>query len=727
MKYPPIAMTWRTQKIREEYLKMPVPQEDNPYLDKKYKHFCTGDRWITLGFLEGWLAHVDAPTTRRRRSYAEAAELYAAQPIITEHELLTGHLYLPEYTPEEQKRYDQLCEMFRMSSVTLLERGPRIDHLSLDLEKLLRIGISGIVAEIHARMAELNLQDRNVYPEFEVMKQYDFYECCLLELEALKDLQKRYAQKAREMAETAPEPRKSELSQMAEILEWVPEHPARNFREALQSVQFFLGTLFGLYPLNRPDRYLYPYYAEDVRAGVLTRDEAQELIDNFCLHVSTRVFSRAACGFIVGGQDAQGNLVENELTYMFLTALEHIRMPDPNGALAVNDQTSDDILHYSVEILSKGITHPAFYNDSAIVESLMRYGCSREDAVNYIHTTCAEISVVGKTKSHTTPFMVALPKTLKETVRACGKETTFAQLQSAYIEQISMQLSKDCFRYVMRMLEASRNGNEPMRVCCLVEDCISRGRSIFEGGERYSFLQPILVGFSTAVDSLIALKTLVFEEKRLTLSEFIQTVDQDFAGNEALRQYIIHKLPHYGNDNQEADAMAAWLAENILHIFQDSPMLAGRIMMPGTFSYVTHAGLGAQDGASFDGRRAHFSYSDGCGPVQGRDVNGPTAMMLSLTSWEQSAYLGGMVVNVKFAPKHLTPEHADSFIAMLRAFLQRGGIEMQVNVVDRETLLDARKHPENHRDLIVRIGGYSDYYVRLSDALQEEILERREY
>ena len=446
MKYPPIAMTWRTQKIREEYLKMPVPQEDNPYLDKKYKHFCTGDRWITLGFLEGWLAHEDAPTTRRRRSYAEAAELYAAQPIITEHELLTGHLYLPEYTPEEQKRYDQLCEMFRMSSVTLLERGPRIDHLSLDLEKLLRIGISGIVAEIHARMAELNLQDRNVYPEFEVMKQYDFYECCLLELEALKDLQKRYAQKAREMAETAPEPRKSELSQMAEILEWVPEHPARNFREALQSVQFFLGTLFGLYPLNRPDRYLYPYYAEDVRAGVLTRDEAQELIDNFCLHVSTRVFSRAACGFIVGGQDAQGNLVENELTYMFLTALEHIRMPDPNGALAVNDQTSDDILHYSAEILSKGITHPAFYNDSAIVESLMRYGCSREDAVNYIHTTCAEISVVGKTKSHTGPFVVALPKTLKETVRACGKETTFAQLQSAYIEQISKQLSKDCFR-----------------------------------------------------------------------------------------------------------------------------------------------------------------------------------------------------------------------------------------------------------------------------------------
>ena len=358
MKYPPIAMTWRTQKFEKNISRCPCRRKTIPILTKNTNisaRETAGSRWA-FGRLA--CARRRSPTTRRRRSYAEAAELYAAQPIITEHELLTGHLYLPEYTPEEQKRYDQLCEMFRMSSVTLLERGPRIDHLSLDLEKLLRIGISGIVAEIHARMAELNLQDRNVYPEFEVMKQYDFYECCLLELEALKDLQKRYAQKAREMAETAPEPRKAELSQMAEILEWVPEHPARNFREALQSVQFFLGTLFGLYPLNRPDRYLYPYYAEDVRTGVLTRDEAQELIDNFCLHVSTRVFSRAACGFIVGGQDAQGNLVENELTYMFLTALEHIRMPDPNGALAVNDQTSDDILHYSVEILSKGITHP---------------------------------------------------------------------------------------------------------------------------------------------------------------------------------------------------------------------------------------------------------------------------------------------------------------------------------------------------------------------------------
>ena len=209
---------------------------------------------------------------------------------------------------------------------------------------------------------------------------------------------------------------------MAEILEWVPEHPARNFREALQSVQFFLGTLFGLYPLNRPDRYLYPYYAEDVRAGVLTRDEAQELIDNFLsarFHASIQPGSlrfhrrRSGCPGKSGGKRID--------IYVFNGAGAHPHARPQRRAGGKRPDQRRYFLHYSVEILSKGITHPAFYNDSAIVESLMRYGCSREDAVNYIHTTCAEISVVGKTKSHTGPFMVALPKTLKETVRACGR------------------------------------------------------------------------------------------------------------------------------------------------------------------------------------------------------------------------------------------------------------------------------------------------------------------
>ncbi len=727
MGYVPSAVSERIKRLREAYMKLPVPMEDNPYVDKKYRHFCTGDRWITLGFLEGWLRNEDAPTARRRRSLGEAAELYATKPVILDDELLAGHLYLPEYTPEEQARYEDLCERFRMSNVTLLETGPRIDHLGMDFDKLLKKGIAGIIDEIHEKLAALDLDDPDVYPDLEVLKKYDFYECCLIELEAVIDLHRRYAAKARELASVTPSPRKNELLIMAETLDRVPAYPARGFREAIQSVQFFLGTLFGLYPLNRPDRYLYEYYREDIEEGRITKGEAQDLIDNFCLYVTDRVFSRAACGFIVGGQYPDGSLVENDLTYMFLTALDHIRMPDPNGALAVNEKTSDDIISYAARILSHGVTHPAFFNDDAIVGSLVKYGCAREDAVNYIHSTCAEISVAGRSRAHSTPFMIDLPKILLETCEKGGDFPDEEELRKAYIGAITEVLKKKGFGYLMRMLEASRNGNEPMRTSALVDDCIEKGKSIYEGGERYCFLQPILVGFSTAVDSMLAIRKLVFEERSMTLSRFTEIVKSNFENEEALRQYIIRKLPHYGNGDAEADGCAAWFAGAIEDIFRSVPMLCGKNMMPGTFSYVNHARLGAMTGATYDGREAHFSYSDGCGPVQGRDTHGPTAMVLSLTSWDQSAFLGGMVVNVKFSPKHLTEENTGAFTAMLRAFMKRGGIEMQVNVVDRKTLEDAYAHPEQHGDLIVRIGGYSDYFVRLTDPLQREIIERTEY
>jgi len=722
----PIPISNRTKRIKEQYKRLPVPQEDNPYTDKKYRHFCTGDRWVTLAFLEGYLNHADAYTARLRRSYAEAEELYAAQPVILDDELLVGQLYLPEYTEDEQKRYDELCEMFVMSPSTLKMQGLRNTHLSLDLEKLLRLGINGLKTEIQKQREKLDYDDPEVYPNYEVVKKEEFYQCCLIELDAVLDLASRYSQKAAELAVAAEEPRRSELLRISEIMKKVPAEPATTFYEAIQSIHFFLSNLFGLYPLGRPDRYLYPFYKLDIADGRLTKEEAQELIDNFCLGVSTRVFSRAACGFIVGGQDEDGNLIENELTWMFITALDHIQQPDPNGALAVNEKTSDALLCYCAEVLSHGTTHPAFYNDTEIVRSLRNYSVSKEDSVNYIHTTCAEISVVGRSRAHTTAFTIDLPKILLETVNANAECESYAQLECAYHAAIQTFVKSNPFACFSRMLEGSRNGNDPMRVCCLVEDCIARGRSILEGGERYTFIQPIFIGFATAVDSLVAIRKLVYEDKRLSLQEFSKIVYNDFEDNEALRQYIIRKLPHYGNDQNEADLVAKCLADGLKRVFH-SKMLGGHIMVPGSFSYINHAKAGSKLGATFDGRKANYSYSDGCSPVQGRDTNGPTAMVLSLTSWDQSEFLGGMVVNIKFGAEHLSGKNQERFLQVLRTFMQCGGLEMQVNVVDRKTLLDAREHPEAHGDLIIRIGGYSDYFVRLTPTLQQEIIDRTEY
>lgn len=726
--YTPYAKTERIAKLREAYLKSPVATETNPYVDKKYRKFCTGDRWMTLGYLRGWQKHADADTVRLRTSYAEAEELYEAKPVIIDGELLVGQPYLPEYSDEEMAEYEKLCEMFSFSAHTLKERPPRKDHLSLDFEKLLSLGLSGIKAEIKDNLARLPINSPYAYPDYDIVKKYEFYNCLLIELDALSDLAKRYSKEAERLSHNAPEPRKSELLRISEIMSHVPEYPAQSFYEALQSVQFYAGTLFGLYPLNRPDRYLYEFYKNDIENGIITKELAGELIDNFCLHITNRVFSRAACGFMVGGRNTDGTVCENELTYMFLTALDHIRLPDPNGALAVCHDTSDEILRYSIEVLSNGVTHPAFYNDDAIVKSLVEnYGVDKNDAVDYIHTCCAEITVSGKTRGHTTPFRIDLPRLLVEIANENTSCSSMTELLDKYTKCIERKLHESMLSYALRMLEASRIGNEPMRVCALVDDCIARGMSIFEGGERYTFIQPVLIGFSTATDSLIAIRELVYNEKKLSLKEFCDIVSDDFEKHESLREYIINKLPHYGNDDDRADGIAADLAERIKGIFKDNQILFGKNLMPGTFSYVDHAGIGSRMGTTFDGRLKGYSYSDGCSPVQGRDTNGPTAMVNSLTSWKQSELLGGMVVNIKFGTNNLTSDKADNFIGILRTFFERGGIEMQVNVIDRKTLIEASEHPELHGDLVVRIGGYSDYFVRLSKTLRQEIIDRTEY
>lgn len=293
-------ITPRIQALKAIYRTLPVPRMADSSPSAAYKPYCTGDRLVTLGFLRGFDKNVKALTTRLRTSLAEAEELYQAKPQILDGELLLGHLYLPEYTAEEQAEYDALCEKFSMSAHTLQERQPRKDHIGLDFEKLLRVGVNGLRNEIRERMEGLDLTGANLYPDLEPIKQYEFYQCCLIELDAVSDLAARYAAEALRLAEEPPEPRRSELKRLGKMLQKIPDEPAESFYEAVQSVQFFLSTLFGLYPLGRPDRYLYPYYEKDIQNGSLTKDFAQELIDNFCLCISDRVFSRAACGFIVG-------------------------------------------------------------------------------------------------------------------------------------------------------------------------------------------------------------------------------------------------------------------------------------------------------------------------------------------------------------------------------------------------------------------------------------------
>lgn len=726
MKYEPIPVSERVLAARELVKTLTVGSETNPYLDSEYRMFCTGDRFITTGLLEGWIKNKYAATTKLRRSLAEAAELDASKPVIYDCDLLCGRLYLPHMSPDEKKQYDELCSAFDNSPFPLHSSGARKDHIALDFEKLLSRGIDDILDELKEKLGVLEGRNEIMDDDFSVLESEEFCKCCIVELEALKRLADRYADYAKELSEQAAGCRREELERMSEAMRRVPSKPAGSFFEAVQSVHFFLSNLFGLYPLGRPDRYLLPYYEQDIEEGIITRKEAQELIDMLCLGISDRVFSRAACGFIVGGQNAKGELVENELTYMFLTALEHIRMSDPNGALSVNSRTSDDILEYAADILGKGVTHPAFFNDETIISSLRRLGVTDEDSVNYIHSTCAEITVVGKSRGHTTAFTVDLPGIVLKIVRDFPETENLDKLLGQFNDELGKRVKDGVRRYEYSILEADRSGNEPMRICCLISDCMERCSGLYKNGARYVFIEPNFAGFATAVDSITAINALCFEEKRLTLSEFYEITANDYNGNEPLRQYIINRIPHYGNDSEQSDIIAGKLAQAI-HSSCFCAKSNRKYLVPGTFSYVSHASLGSRSPATFDGRRAKSAYSDGCCPVQGRDVNGPTALINSLTSWDQSDFLAGMVVNVKFAKSSFSEKKRRLLIGIIRAFIEQGGIEIQVNSVDRKELEDAKVHPEDHRDLLVRIGGYSDYFVRLSPALQQEIIERTQY
>lgn len=721
---------------------MYIPEKKNERIDRlrpiyrefsqnpqKRPKFYSEDKRISLGYLRGWLDNDGAVTTLLRHSLAEAAELDGYKPLINDDEIIVGRIDLDPYTGDEKEEFERLYEMFYMSTISPRRESSRArgDHIAMDYEKLLRVGVNGLIDEIKAKKAELaNNIISDIYDTENIRKE-EFYDCCIIELEAVLRLAKRYSDYAKEQAKTASEERKKELLEISRILSKVPANPAETFREAVQSVHFFTFNCFGLYPLGRPDRYLLPYYEHDIKNGISTKEEAQFYVDSLCLLVSTYVFSRAACGFVVGGTDKDGNIVENDLTYMFITALDHIRMPDPNGALAVSSGTSDELLDYSCSVIGKGVTHPAIYNDKVISESLVGYGASREDACEFIHTTCAEISICAKSRNYTTSTVFSMPEILFNTVCENPNVSSVDEIIELFFNRIRDGVIKSSKRYLMMIMEAARNGLQPMRVSALVDDCISRGKSVYEGGARYSFIQPIFIGFATCVDSLVAIDKLVFQERRFTLSQFIDIVKKDYADDEPLRRYIINKLPHYGNDDKYVDSMAARVGDGITSLFRDESVYGTKISIPGTFSYINHASCGASFGATFDGRKAKKSFSDGCCPVQGLDIHGPTAMINSLTSWNQERLLGGMVVNMKFNKSCFSDEKRALLVNLIRVFIAKGGIEAQINVVDRATLEDALVHPENHGDLIVRIGGYSDYFVRLDPSLKNEVIERTEH
>lgn len=641
-------------------------------------------------------------------------------PHVTDGELVVGELSgrLTDSQREEwENRYKKIAEERCRAA-----GGGQDSHMAVDFELLLSDGIEGIIRRIDGYLTDAAPDKR------------EFYLAARTCLEAVIVHANNYSEYLEELAiQETDSCRKSELYRIASICRRVPAEPATSFYEAVQSVHFLCYALsfnpyrpcFQLFQLGHPDRYLYPYYKRDIESGAITDSEAQLLLDCLGMQINMRVPGGVSCGYMVGGRDEKGDVIANELTEMLMRVVGNVRLIYPAVGLCYTEDMPEKYLALACSLLLDGRSHPAIFNDDIITEGLMSYGVPEPEAHSYIHSACVEITPVASSNVWVASPYTNMAQLLLDTMDR--EYSSFEEHLSVLFASLDRHIRDNSEAQNTIRRQRAENSINPL-LSCFVNDCLARGLDIERGGARYNWIMPSFVGMGNLVDSLYVLKRLIYEEKRYTVRSFKEILDSDFVGYESLRSYILDAIPKYGNDIDEVDAYYGMIVDHIVAECKkyDDLHLGGRLI-PSAFCWVKHELFGRATGATPDGRRAGFPLGDGSGPCQGREMCGPTASILSSTKWDHRALIGGVAVNMKFTRGSLGAHSAEILESLVRTYIRRGGFEMQINVVDRDTLERARRSPEEYRDLIVRIGGYSDYFVRLSPEMQEEVILRTEH
>lgn len=677
-----------------------------------------------------------------------------------------------------------------------------IGHVCVDYGKVLRIGYRGIIKEAQDALDRLDITDGDY------VKRSNFLYAVIESCEAVIEYARRYSRLAREMAkEEKCEIRREELRRIAQNCARVPEYGATGFHEACQSfwfVQLLLQIESSGHSISpgRFDQYMYPYYKKDIDAGLITVEQAQELID--CIWVKLNDINKvrdaaSADGFagygmfqnlIVGGQDIHGMDATNDLSYMCLEASMHVPLPQPSISIRVWNGSPEDLLMKAAALTRLGTGLPAYYNDEIIIPSIMARGLSLEDARDYCIIGCVEPQAPHKTDgwhdaaffNMCRPMELAFNAGVDKGIKI-GADTpevedikTFDEFYDAYKQQQS---------YMIKLLVNANNAIDAAHAArcplpfqsCMVDDCIGRGISLQEGGAIYNFTGPQGFGIANNTDGLIAVKKLVFDEKRFTLVEFREALKANFGfglkgeaakkltteiatelamegyeigesavraiydevttcgslGDEKLARYrelkraIDEDCPKYGNDIYDVDMFARDVANTYTKEIEKYRNPRGGMFQAGLYPVSANVPLGAATGATPDGRLAYTPLADGIGPASGRDVKGPTATANSVAKLEQGIASNGTLLNQKFHPSALEGfSGLSKFVALIRSYFDQKGMHVQFNVVTKETLLDAQQHPEKYKTLVVRVAGYSALFTTLSKSLQDDIINRTE-
>ncbi|MCL2560446.1 MAG: glycyl radical protein [Turicibacter sp.] len=638
-------------------------------------------------------------------------------------------------------------------------------HIAVSYEDVINHGLVSFEQRTREMLESLDITT------IENQKKSYFYESILIVIDAVKAFSNRYAQLAHDMAEKETDPkREKELREMAMRCEKVPYHKAETFHEAVQSIwmiQLILQIESNGHSLSygRMDQFLYPFYLKDIAEKVITEDEATELLVNLWLktftinkirswtHTQFSAGSPLYQNVTIGGQTKDKKDAVNALSYQILKSVAQTKLPQPNLTVRYHAGLDDQFMKECVEVLRLGFGMPAFNSDEIIIPSFIERGVSEEDAYNYSAIGCVETAVPGKWGYRCTGMsFINFPKTLliamnngvdpktgtrlAEGVGHFKDMTTYAEVEQAW-DKVIREFTRHSV-IIENSCDLVLEQDVPDVLCsALTEDCIGRGLTLKEGGAVYDFISGLQVGIANLADSLAAIKKLVFEEERFTSVQLWDALNNNFEGveGEAIRKLLVNDAPKYGNDDDYVDQLAvdayrSYIDEVVKYPntrFGRGPI--GGTRYAGTSSISANVGQGRSTMATPDGRKAETPLAEGCSPSHNRDKNGPTAVLKTVSKLPTKDITGGVLLNQKVTPQVLAKEEDRmKLIALVRTFFNRlHGYHIQYNVVSREMLLEAQKHPEKHRDLVVRVAGYSAFFNVLSKTTQDDIINRTEH
>ncbi|BDR55548.1 formate C-acetyltransferase [Xylocopilactobacillus apis] len=609
-------------------------------------------------------------------------------------------------------------------------------HIIMDFPAILNRGVGLYVSLLKEQAA--------IHPD------NDFYEAALIIFEGMQRHFERYAELADEMAENEDTPayRKIELKEISAMCRRLETEAPTSFYEALQLI--WMTSIVGQYESNasslslgRMDQYTAPFYEASKEAGV-PEEFMHEVLGDFYLKTNDVVLLRSAdsakcfAGFptgytiSLGGDDKYGQYAVNELSYKMLDIYHEIQLPQPNLSVRINEKIPRTFLNKTCETIRLGTGIPMLFNDDVCEPGFLSKGVSLDDARDYAVVGCVETTIPGRTYGLHDIALFNLMKIMEISLYDFKDDpnVTYEKLRQHILNKID-----DYVEIVTKGSDIVDLGHREFApipfLSALVEDCIENGKDVTQGGARYNFSGVQGIGEPNLADSLYAIKKLVFENHEMTFKALVEHLADNFAGEdgEALRQHLIHDFDKYGNDNEEIDLECAKIFRHYALELGKYKNIRGGEFIAGAYTVSAHIPLGEDVGATPDGRKDHDQLADGgLSPMVGRDHLGPTAVLKSVSKIDNTLAVNGSLLNVKFSPNTLKGENGiKKFADFLMAFTQLKIRHVQFNVQSRETLIDAQKHPENYAGLVVRVAGYSAFFVDLNKQIQDDIIRRAEH